>query len=157
MKQKIINLFLPAVAALTGCFPLRNSSASSIDNFSSSGIIYERNYDYTEITDKLILWDDALYMPINSYYVYFFSKTCSHCERMKNSIIPIIIEQQNFYACESARNHVISMDAENNVGKRDIDLTIRGYPTLIFVQQGILKLNIAGENKIIDYLNSNTL
>lgn len=157
MKQKFIYLFLPAVTALTGCFPKAIQNESSIVNFYSSQTSYLRNYEYSEISNYLIIWNDIFFINKTEFYVYFFSKTCSHCERLKNAMIPVILNHEEFFACESSHDHIIEMDAETRIGIPDIELTIRGYPTLIYIENKIIKMNIAGEKQITNFLTTNNI
>lgn len=157
MKQKFIFLFLPAVVALTSCFTNAPQNNSSTVTFYSSETTFLRNYEYSEISNRLILWDDIFFIPKKECYIYFFSKTCSHCERLKNIMIPVILNHEEFFACESARDHIIEMDAETHIGIPDIELTIRGYPTLIYIENKTIQMNIAGEKQITNFLTTNNI
>ena len=83
---------------LTGCDIDNSKSTSSKTMFSLSQFV-ERNYE--DVKTKMIYYSNIFSVEKESYYVYFFSKTCSHCSNLKNFIIEknIVLIINTHYHC----------------------------------------------------------
>ena len=151
MRRFFLILFLSAFL-VTGC--KGNQQANSSVNFSTSIsndplIVYE----YEELEEKLISWDDIYQIELSHFYVYFFSRTCGHCQRIKNLVIPILLRRKIYYACEMSKEHNICSTPKLGHLK-EVDLCIIGYPTIIEIKNGAFVKYASGENEVLSFLNS---
>lgn len=112
------------------------------------------NHDYSEINQYKISWKNTFSLAKTSYFVYFYSLTCSHCEQLKNEIIEYALVNQNIYFCQNSEEVVISENVSATIGISSYEyLSILGFPSLIYIENGTLKTNIAGVPNIKIVLN----
>lgn len=142
-----MRLFRKLVILLTlllcgGC-DFNGSSSSSKNRLST--ISEEVKHDYDEVADKMILWSNIFGIELDSYYVYFFSKTCSHCNDFKNVIIPVATERDDIYFVESSEQDKRIKDVSVIIGLTSIDgFGITGYPSLVKIEDDAVSKNIGG-------------
>ena len=152
MRRIFILTFLP-ILFLNGCVDKKESQDSpNTSNFSSEtyGLI---SYEYEDLGEKLIFWDDVPNIGLVHYYVYFFSRTCGHCQRIKDLVIPNLLKRKIYFACESSREHVFcSITPKGNFG--EIDFCIPGYPTIIEIKNWAIVKSVSGENEVLSFLNT---
>ena len=67
-------LILPITSILIlGCSP--NKEAKAIE------------YDYSDVADLTICWNDILSVESDKYFAYIYSRTCGHCNEIKQDVI----------------------------------------------------------------------
>lgn len=134
---------------------LKSCSSSSISiPCCDSEISHITNHNYSEINQYKISWKNTFSQAKTSYFVYFYSLTCSHCEQLKNDIIEYALDNQNIYFCQNSEEIIISEDVYSTIGISSYEhLSILGFPSLIYIDNGILKSNIAGVPNIKIVLN----
>ncbi len=113
-----------------------------------------KNYDYVDINnDKFITWYEIFNQTENGYF-YFFSYTCTNCQKIKNQILQFLIKQDIYYLIEKSEN-IKYTDNENNViGVRCIDeFAIRGFPTLMRLKQNRVYSICSGQTAILNYIH----
>lgn len=128
--------------------------------FSSSSTILEVrqkdeeiNHTYSEIKDKKLTWNYLFFDADSPYYVYCYSLTCSHCNSIKNKIIEYALKVDNFYFYEDSSLTKFSDDIDSTIGISSSDnLMIKGFPTLLKIEQSKLTKNIYGEGSIFNEL-----
>ena len=139
-------IFLLEAIALSGCEAKTVTSSKTQPINSSSE---ERQYSYDEVNDKMIFWSNIFGVDQDDYYVYIFSKTCSHCESLKSFIIPLALERSDIYFVEASEQVVFIEDASSTIGLTSIEgLGIVGYPSLIKIREKSVEKNIAGTSLI---------
>lgn len=152
MREKFLFLFL-IVVTLAGC----TNNSLSTDSSAKEGFSNETcgliNYEYEELEDKLVYWDDVPNINLNHYYVYFFSRTCSHCERIRNLVIPNLLHRRIFYACE-ASNQTKICGLQPKGSFDEIDFCILGFPTIVEVKDWCVVKYVNGENEVLSFLNT---
>lgn len=114
------------------------------------------NYEYEILAEIMVYWEDVGSLPFEKYFVYFYSRTCAHCARLKNSIIPFILSRDDFYCCESSKEHRFC----NNLKTGDFNpqtFCILGYPTIVEIEFGLVSRYITGEDEVFKFLKQNTL
>ena len=112
-------------------------------------------YSYSDVKDKEILYSNIFGIEQNSYYVYFYSRTCSHCNDLKPFIIPKIIERNDIYLVEASEQVVVLEDISVTVGVSSIEnFGILGYPSLVKIEEKVVTKNIAGINPIKNELTN---
>lgn len=122
---------------------------SSIDNNGSEEI----KHDYYEINHLLIDWDEIFCIEKTEYYVYIYSRNCSHCNSIKNKIISFAIAGDCFYFVEDSQKILFKTDIKYTIGLTSADnLSILGFPSLLKISNKVLTKNIAGTEKILSEL-----
>jgi len=155
-------LFLFSIVALNSCtiFQSQNNETITEEKEVSNDqpTTQKTTHNYDEIADRMILWDDVFKIVREKYFVYFFSKTCSHCRNIKDFMIEKILNNDNIFAVESSKDVVFVSDTSTTLGDIDkINFGILGYPTLIYVENYYLKNNEAGEKNIKNLLVLNNI
>ena len=144
MKKTIL---LPLLVSLIGCNNANQSNDSSI--FSSTLI----DHSYDEVIDKMIEWNDLFLVNQNNYFAYIFSKTCSHCNNIKNEVIDYALTVTNFYFINFTSDIPIVTNTEPTLNQSDVKhMGILGTPTLIEIYNHTSIMNIAGEYEIVKNL-----
>ena len=152
MKPRNYLLFLLSIATLSGCTngvrPVQNQPIEPPNQ-----TIVERSYD--EINEYRIFWSDIFHQVYPLYFVYLYSETCSHCKSIKDKMIEYGVNQTRpIYFVESSPEHSLGEEFDKNEPVYDIDsLVIRGYPTLLRLEENVV-VNIAeGTREILQELN----
>ena len=116
-------------------------------------MIPEADHEYFEIEYITINWSDILIQNKDTYYVYIYSLTCTHCQELKNSIIEEALSRNDIYFVKGSNKDVVKNDVSYTIGATDVEnIAILGYPTLLKISNKTLVQNIAGNSKIIDTL-----
>ena len=143
-------LTLVLLLLLTSCVPDKSTiKVISFDDVGSN----EVNHDYVEISRFRIAWGETYDQQLEEYFVYFFSRTCSHCQNLKNFMIEKALEKENIFFVESSEDDVIKKSVESTFYSSSAEfLAILGYPSLVKISEGILVENVAGESLIMSLL-----
>lgn len=141
MKPLFKLSFFLTTLSITSCY----SKAASSTLPRTSNISTSTEITYDAVLDKTIYWDDIFSINRDEYYVYFYSQTCSHCAELKEFIISIALERKDIYFVEASFDVVYLEEIESTIGLKSIEnFGIKGYPTLIRIEKGILTKNLAG-------------
>lgn len=147
IKQLLfINLFF-----LGGCdFAVYEKS---YENYDISKVPLDHDYD--EIKEFELSFD-SIFEPLEkSYFVYFYSLTCSHCTQIKNFIIEKAIETREIYFVKASNQIILKDDVLSTIGAGKIDdIGILGYPSLLKIENKIVIKNVAGITPIKELLNN---
>ena len=137
-----IKLLLSAFAiALTSCVDSKTESSGRVITYTSS----YKEHSYDEVKDKHIFYSDIFSIESDIYYVYFYSTTCSHCNNLKEFIIPLALQRGDIYFVEASQEIVFLKSVEETIGLTSIEgFGILGYPSLIKIEEHIVKKNLAG-------------
>lgn len=108
-------------------------------------------YGYDDVMNYQILFDDIFSQNENLYFVYIYSKTCGHCNQIKNDILKYRLEENKpLYFLEYNESIPISDDVSSTINSKSIfDVCILGTPTLLTIYEKTLVSNVAGTNKIL--------
>jgi len=113
------------------------------------------HHDYNEVQDRMILWGDIFTWNDDLYYVYFFSRTCGHCEKNKDFIIEKALGETTIYFCESSKETKITTDVSGTIGLDSIEtFGILGFPSLVKIVSKKVVSNVAGISEITKILSS---
>lgn len=110
------------------------------------------NYEYEDLGSKLVSWEDISLIDKEHYYVYFFSRTCSHCQRIKNLVIAKFLERRIYYACEVTNSVRYCSEMTSDVPSPRI--CIIGYPSIVEVKYLEVVKNVAGAEEVLSFINS---
>ncbi len=131
---------------------INNSEQKGEDN--SEKVI---NHSYTEVENLHIFYSEIFKQQQVTYFVYFYSLTCSHCASIKNEIIEFALsKKETIFFIKSSPEITIDENKAKEINVSNIsDLAIRGYPSLIKIDESTLTLNVAGIAPIKLALNIN--
>ena len=135
-------LLLSAFAiVLTSCVDSKTESSGRVITYTSS----YKEHSYDEVKDKHVFYSDIFSIESDIYYVYFYSTTCSHCNNLKEFIIPLALQRGDIYFVEASQEIVFLKSVEETIGLTSIEgFGILGYPSLIKIEEHIVKKNLAG-------------
>lgn len=143
-------LFLLPLLMLGSCNKEEEKTNPNYPSYTSVDI-----YSYSDVKDREILYSNIFGMEQSNYYVYFYSRTCSHCNDLKPFIIPKIIERNDIYLVEASEQDVILEDISVTIGVSSIEnFGILGYPSLVKIEEKVVAKNIAGINPIKNELTN---
>lgn len=125
-------------------------SCQNEEQYSSSA---ER--EYSEVSDKIIEFSSCFAVNEQDYYVYIFSPFCGHCRKIKNSIIEFALKNiYPTYFIYYTEEIEVTSDVSFTIGANSIfELAILGVPTLIYIEEKVVKSNIAGADKILKIID----
>ncbi len=113
----------------------------------------EVNHDYVEISQFRIAWNETFDQELDEYFVYYFSMTCSHCQKLKNFIIEKALERGDIFFVEASADDVIKNSVISTFNSSSAEfLAILGYPSLVKISHKILVENVAGDDAILGLL-----
>ena len=135
-------LLLSAFAiVLTSCVDSKTESSGRVITYTSS----YKEHSYDEVKDKHVFYSDIFSIESDIYYVYFYSTTCPHCNNLKEFIIPLALQRGDIYFVEASQEIVFLKSVEETIGLTSIEgFGILGYPSLIKIEEHIVKKNLAG-------------
>ena len=134
---------------LGGCSLTKKEEKTDISNV----VIPETDHEYFEIIHITINWSDILKQNKETYYVYIYSLTCTHCQELKNYIIGEALKRDDIYFVKGSNKDVIKTEVSDTIGATEVkDIAILGYPTMLKIKNKTLVQNVAGNSKIIDIL-----
>ena len=136
-------LFIAALLILASCKKQTISSEEKI-------------YDYADVLDNFIKWEEILSIDKEHYYAYVFSFSCGHCKEIKQDILTKVIEDGwNIYFIEYESDIPIVDSSVPYVGvSKYQDLGIIGTPTLFEISNKIVVDRFTGSKEIITTLYS---
>lgn len=141
--KHLLKTCLLIATTLTSCFsgePTSTKSSGSSFLTTSSDLL-----TYDDVKDKMIFWSNVFAIDNDAYYVYFFSKTCTHCQNLKPFILEQAVKRDDIYFVEESKEVVFVKDTSITIGLSSIDgLGILGYPSLIKIEEKRLTKNLAG-------------
>ena len=143
MEYVLKRAYLLIAVILSGCFSNNQISTKISSKTIPTSSISEASYD--NVKDKTIFWSNIFSISDNDYYVYFFSKTCAHCQSLKEFIISKAIERGDIYFVESSEQDVFLKDVSSTIGLTSIEgFGILGHPSLVEIVDKTITKNIAG-------------
>lgn len=108
-------------------------------------------HEYSEVSDKIIEFDACFAVNETDYYIYIFSPYCGHCRKIQNTIIEFSLRELfPIYFVYYIEEIKVTNDVFLTIGASSIsELAILGVPTLIYIEDKIVKFNIAGAGQIL--------
>ena len=148
-KLRILPFVLTALFA--SCSPAKSEQMSK-NTFS----------EYNVPLDQKIVWSDCLSQKEDHYLVFFYSESCAHCHEIMGDVL-------SFYEANVLQMYFLDTKATDTkipIGS-NIDLTIgidnanelfiAGTPTIIEVENWIVKANVPGSDNCLTFLNEQRL
>jgi len=147
MKRFYYLLFLPLL--LGSCSFNKKEEKIDVSNV----VIPDADHEYFEVEKHSINWNSILIQNMNTYYVYIYSTTCTHCQELKNWIIEKALSRGDVFFVKGSNKDVIKNDVSDTIGATSISkIAILGYPSLLKIDSKTLVKNVAGNSKIMDLL-----
>ena len=136
----------------------QNIQSLSSNSLSSASLSSDSktSHTYDEVKNKHIYWSNIFTRSEDTYLVYIYSTTCSHCNAIKNDVIEYSLESTvPMYFIVSSPEILIDQKIALNQNVTSLDdLAIRGYPSLLYLVDHTVMINIAGERGILDTLET---
>ena len=148
LKKSLLAVLLTILSTgfLSSCTFDRSNSNNSHSNPTT------KNYeDYEERhLDSLTFFDQE----DDYYYVYIYSKTCSPCTSIKETIFTLADGMPNIYFYEyNVELRLSQEDMTTLIGASKFkDLFINGTPSLFKIENKVVKLATSGKSKVVDTL-----
>lgn len=140
MKHQLILLSVPF---LLGCTTANPPS------------VKPKIFDYTDVENKTIVWNDLFNIEKDDYFVYIYSPICGHCNEIKQEVISYSLDHDNFYYILFNKDIKITDNLLISIGATNIDdVSIVGTPTLLHIELGVLTENIVGSHAIVETLTN---
>lgn len=143
---------------IKSCTPTNSNSTLNFNSLESTSLSSSSgaSHTYDEVREKHIYWSNIFTRKDDSYLVYIYSLTCSHCNAIKNDVIEFALTVNiPMYFITSSPEILIDQQlaTKQNVNSLE-NLAIRGYPTLLYLVDHVVMINIAGEKGILDTLDT---
>ena len=147
MNNKLHILPLLITALFTSCAPAESEQISK-NAFS----------EYKITIDQKISWPKMFEQQEDHYLVFFYSETCTHCHEIMGDVLSFaesnIVKTYFLDIKESEVKIPISSNIDSTIGANSIDdLFIAGTPSIIEIENWIVKANIAGTDSCLTFLN----
>lgn len=137
-------LFILITMLLSSC----TKTSITTDEITSFNSIY----DYSDFVNRTINFEDIFTIDFD-HEVYIFSKSCRHCENIKDLVLGYGFNKVDFFLLEFTSSIPVTSDISSTIGATSYEtVSILGTPTLLVINSGLLEYNLAGENKIKDYI-----
>ena len=151
MNHKLRILPLLITALFTSCSPVESEQISK-NAFS----------EYKVTIDQKISWSEMFQQKEDHYLVFFYSETCTHCHEIMGDVLSFaesnIVKTYFLDIKESEVKVPISNNIDSTIGVNSIDdLFIAGTPTIVEVENLIVKANVAGTDNCLTFLNEQRL
>ena len=113
-------------------------------------------YDYSDVDDLTIFWNDILSVESDKYFAYIYSPTCGHCNEIKQDVITYaLVNKGTLYFVPFNKMIPIIIDRTLPLEKDKVeDLGIVGTPSMFLVVNHVVKENYVGKKEIVKTLTN---
>ncbi len=114
--------------------------------------------DYKDIDSfHFIKWDGIF--NISEYgYFYFYSYTCSACNRIKEEVLNFLIHQEIYFLIIKSDDFQYCHDDKISIGVNNIhDFRIEGTPTLMYLEKSKVNKILCGYVQIFNHINNSSI
>ena len=151
MKFKLYILPFFLTALFSSCSPVESEQMNK-----------NTSREYNIPLDQKIVWSDCLKQKEDHYLVFFYSDTCAHCHEIMGDVL-------SFYEANVLPTYFLNIKASDTIVpiSNNIDLTIgvdniddlfiAGTPTILEVENWIVKANVPGSDNCLTFLNEQRL
>ena len=151
MNNKLRILPFVITALFASCSPAKSGQMSK-NAFS----------EYNITLDQKIIWSDCLSQKEDHYLIFFYSETCTHCHEIMGDVLSFAEEniiKMYFLDIKTSDTKIpTSNNIDLTIGVNTVDdLFIAGTPSIIEVENWIVKDNIAGTDNCLTFLNEQRL
>ena len=147
MTYRLRILPLVLVAMFTSCAPAKSEQMSK-----------NAFEEYEIVNTQQIKWSSVLSQIETNYLVFFYSETCHYCHEIMRDVIAFStsnIVKTYFLDIKKSETKVpIKNEIDETIGATSInDVFIAGTPSIIEVEDGMVKANIPGKDECLSFLN----
>lgn len=136
---------------LCSCVPVEKGTTKQSR---TSEILYSIEHSYSEIYRLKIKWSQVFEIDLDHYFVYFYSKTCSHCQNLKNYVIEVALKTEAIFFVEASDDVILKNSAKPQFNSTSAEIfAISGYPSIAEISNKICVRNVSGEEQILPILN----
>ena len=151
MNHKLRILPLLLVATFASCTPAKSEQMSK-NAFS----------EYEIVLNQQIEWSSLLSQIETNYLIFFYSETCPHCHEIMEDVIEFATSEiLKTYFLDTKKSEIkipIKNEVYETIGITSIDeLFIAGTPTIIEVDEGMVRANVPGKDECLSFLNEQRL
>ena len=148
-KLRILPFVLTALFA--SCSPAKSEQMSK-NTFSENNVPL----------DQKIVWSDCLSQKEDHYLVFFYSESCAHCHEIMGDVLSFYeanVLQMYFLDTKATDTKIpIGSNIDLTIGIDNVnELFIAGTPTIIEVENWIVKANVPGSDNCLTFLNEQRL
>lgn len=114
----------------------------------------EIKYDYVDVSERSIKWEQLFEPEDESYYTYVYSTTCPHCNEIKQKVIyKSISNEENIYFIEYTNDIPIGTNIYDYIGQNNYEnVGLIGVPTLMEISNHVITNIFVGSKEIIKTL-----
>ena len=146
MKPLKFIILALASTALFGC--TKEEKEPEIEN-----VIIPTERSYSEVREYELTLETIFDVDSDSYYAYFYSSTCSHCQELKDFIIETALKRGDVYFIKSSSKDKFTTDPNLVINAENPrDIYILGYPTVLKIEDKKVTKNLVGNEEIIKEL-----
>jgi len=142
MTSRLLLLPLAMSVVVMSCSPVKDITNS------------KNTFEQQEIViNSQISWLEALNQPQNNYLIFIYSETCGHCHDMIDEIIDFAESGilPTYFINMQKYQIPISYEIKDNVSDIN-ELSIKGTPTILEIENKVAMVNISGIDKCLTYL-----
>ena len=114
----------------------------------------EQKFDYTDVSERSIKWEQLFEPKDKFYYAYIYSTTCPHCNDIKQEVIyKSINNEESIYFIEYTKDIPVGTNINDYIGQSNyINVGLIGVPTLMEISDHVITNIFVGSKEIIKTL-----
>ena len=119
--------------------------------------VEKRKYEYSEVLDKHINYDEVFLMPQDEYYLYYYQISCYHCHGIKSKVIYFALTSSiPVYFIEITEDKGFKATTkEETIGTNDyLSAFSKMTPQLSLVRNGYISETYLGQEEILNVVES---
>lgn len=141
--------FIVLLSSISACSSNYSSPLTSQNSLNTS-------FNYDSFIDNKIDYNELFSISKKGYFVYIYSLNCLHCKNIKDVVLTYLNDhQESFFLLEYIKDIPFLDDTSSTIGKDDyLYFGIKGTPTLIYIYNRKIEMNISGEETIVTFLKT---
>ena len=114
----------------------------------------EKIFDYADVSERSIKWEQLFEPKDKFYYAYIYSTTCPHCNDIKQEVInKSINNEESIYFIEYTKDIPVGTNISDYIGQSNyINVGLIGVPTLMEISDHVITNIFVGSKEIIKTL-----
>lgn len=119
-----------------------------------------RTNNYDKVRHLHISWNEVLAIKYERYDVYFYSKACQHCEKLRELVIAKAMNTNFIRLFFIEVNYDIPFGYVTNPNECICELSklvLQAYPSILMIENNCMNGRIVGYQALVDYLEMGTV